>query len=135
MLLGYITVGTNDLAAATKFYDKLFAKINVGRIMPELEEQGFIVWAKDMESTGFCVTRPYNGEKATAGNGQMSAITAESTENVKALHALALEMGGQCEGQPGHRGNGFYAAYFRDLDGNKLNAYTLIDNNHPEYNS
>lgn len=127
MLLGYITLGTNDLAAATKFYDKLFAKINVGRIMPELEAQGFIVWAKDMASTGFSITKPYNGEPATVGNGSMAALSVSDPETVQALYDLAIEMGGQCEGEPGHRGGGFYAAYFRDLDGNKLNAYCMIE--------
>ena len=125
MLLGYITLGTNDLDASSKFYDKLFAEINGKRIMEDLESQGFIVWATEMNSTGFSVCKPHNGEKATAGNGSMAALDAGSPEKVDALYKLAISMGATCEGKPGDRGNGFYAAYFRDLDGNKLNAYHM----------
>ncbi len=125
MLLGYITLGTNDLDAASKFYDKLFAEINGKRIMEELESQGFIVWASDMQGTGFSICRPHNGEAATAGNGNMAALNAGSIEKVNALYDLAISMGATCEGKPGDRGDGFYAAYFRDLDGNKLNAYFM----------
>ncbi len=82
MLLGYITLGTNDLDAASKFYDKLFAEINGKRIMEDLESQGFIVWATEMATTGFSICRPHNGEAATAGNGNMSALDAGSPEKV-----------------------------------------------------
>ncbi|WP_154223008.1 VOC family protein [Marinicella rhabdoformis] len=125
MLIGYITLGTNDLDAASKFYDKLFEEINGKRIMEELEAQGFIVWASDMDSTGFAVCKPHNGKAATAGNGNMTALSAGSIEKVDAIYNTAIRLGGTCEGKPGDRGNGFYGAYFRDLDGNKLNAYYM----------
>lgn len=125
-MLGYITLGTNDLDASARFYDSLFAEINVGRIMEGSEEQGFIVWAKDNESTGFSILKPYDGNPAQPGNGHMAAISAGTPEKVAALYNKALELGGTCEGKPGDRGGGFYAAYFRDLDGNKLNAYCVI---------
>ncbi len=126
-MLGYIIVGTNDLAAASRFYDSLFAEINVNRIMPESEAHGYIVWAKDMESTAFTVMRPHDGKAAEPGNGHMAALTVTDAHQVKALYNKAIAMGGTCEGPPGDRGNGFYAAYFRDLDGNKLNAYCMIN--------
>ncbi|TDR23695.1 VOC family protein [Marinicella litoralis] len=126
-MLGYITLGTNDLDASSRFYDSLFAEINVERIMHGSEEHGYVVWAKDQESTGFSILKPFNGEPAQPGNGNMAALSADSPEKVKALYNKALELGGTCEGQPGDRGNGFYAAYFRDLDGNKLNAYCMIE--------
>ncbi len=131
-MLGYITLGTNDLDAAAKFYDSLFAQINVGRIMPGSQKHGYVVWAKDNESTGFSVMKPFDGKPAQPGNGHMAAISAGTTEKVQALYNKAIELGGSCEGKPGDRGNGFYAAYFRDLDGNKLNAYCIIETNKPK---
>ena len=122
-MLGYITLGTNNLDAASRFYDSLFAQINVKRIMAGSEEHGYIVWAKDHVSTGFSIIKPHNKQPATPGNGNMAAIAAGSAEQVNALYQKAIELGGTCEGEPGDRGNGFYAAYFRDLDGNKINAY------------
>jgi len=116
------------LDALSEFYDSLFAEINVKRIMPGSEEHGYVVWAKDETATGFSIIRPFNGEPATAGNGNMAAISAGTPELVKALYHKALETGGRCEGQPGDRGNGFYAAYFRDPEGNKLNAYCMTTN-------
>jgi len=126
-MLGYITLGTKDLEAASRFYDSLFKEINVGRIMAGSEEHGYVVWAKDMESTGFSILKPFDGKAAQPGNGNMAAISASSAEKVQALYNKAIELGGRCEGKPGDRGNGFYAAYFRDLDGNKLNAYCMAN--------
>lgn len=125
-MLGYITVGTNDLNASSRFYDNLFKQINVERIMKGSEEHGYIVWAKDNESVGFSILQPYNGQSAEPGNGHMAAISATDADQVNAVYNKAIELGGTCEGPPGDRGNGFYAAYFRDLDGNKLNAYCMI---------
>jgi predicted lactoylglutathione lyase len=67
--------------------------------------------------------RPFDGQDATVGNGVMVALDAKDTAQVDRLHAIALASGGTCEGPPGPRGEGFYAGYFRDPDGNKLNAF------------
>ena len=69
---------------------------------------------------------PYDGKPATVGNGTMVAIVVDSPDKVHALHAKALELGGANEGDPGPRGGSFYAGYFRDLDGNKLNAFCMV---------
>jgi predicted lactoylglutathione lyase len=72
------------------------------------------------------VLTPFDGKPATVGNGVMVALYVDSRAKVDALHARALELGGSDEGAPGPRGDsGFYAGYFRDLDGNKLNAFTM----------
>ncbi|MBB4185777.1 VOC family protein [Sinorhizobium terangae] len=118
-LLGHAVVGTNDLATAANFYDKLFALFGVGRI---LEQPGRAIY---FGTTGleFGVTNPYNGKDATIGNGNMVALSARSRAHVDEVHALALKLGGTDEGKPGPRGpneDGPYCAYFRDLDGNKL---------------
>ena len=78
------------------------------------------------KSPALSVTVPFDGKPATVGNGVMVALVMDSTDKVDALHAKALELGGTDEGAPGPRGDGFYAAYFRDLDGNKLNAFCMV---------
>ena len=74
---------------------------------------------------GFSITRPFDGNAATVGNGVMIAIQMPSTDAVDSFYAKAMELGGSDEGAPGPRGDGFYAGYFRDLDGNKLNAFHM----------
>jgi len=122
-MIGYVTLGTNDLEKAAAFYDELFGVIGAGRFM---ETEQFIAWASAPDQPGMSVTKPYDGNAATVGNGTMVALAVDSREKVKALHAKALELGGKDEGAPGPRGDsGFYAGYFRDLDGNKLNAFCM----------
>jgi catechol 2,3-dioxygenase-like lactoylglutathione lyase family enzyme len=119
-MIGYVTLGTNDLARAAVFYDTLLAEIGAKRMM---EGEGFIAWASSQDKPGLGVTRPFDSKPATVGNGVMVAIEAESAAKVDALHRKALQLGGTDEGAPGQRGPGFYAGYFRDLDGNKLNFF------------
>ncbi len=121
-MIGYVTLGTNRFDEAAKFYDELFATIGAGRL---LESDRFIAWGTGMKSPAVSITRPHDGEPATVGNGVMVALVMDSTEKVDAIHAKALELGGTDEGAPGPRGEQFYAGYFRDLDGNKLNAFCL----------
>jgi predicted lactoylglutathione lyase len=122
-MIGYVTLGTNDLEKAVAFYDGLFAVIGAGRFM---ETDTFIAWAVKPGQPAVSVTKPFDGKKATVGNGTMVALAVDSQEKVKAVHAKALELGGTDEGAPGPRGDsGFYAGYFRDLDGNKLNAFYM----------
>lgn len=121
-MIGYVTVGTNDLARAASFYDALLAEIGARRTM---DFDGFIVWSTGPKAPGLALTRPYDGKAATVGNGMMVAIAAGSKEKVDALHRKALALGGRDEGAPGPRSETFYAAYFRDLDGNKLNAFCM----------
>ncbi len=122
-MIGYVTLGTNDLERAAAFYDELFSLIGAGRFM---EMDGFIAWAVSPGKPAVSLTKPYDGKPATVGNGVMVALAMQSTDQVDALHAKALELGGVDEGAPGPRGDsGFYAGYFRDLDGNKLNAFCM----------
>jgi catechol 2,3-dioxygenase-like lactoylglutathione lyase family enzyme len=119
-MIGYVTLGTNDLVRAAAFYDTLLGEIGAKRMM---EGEGFIAWASSQDKPGIGITRPFDKKPATVGNGVMVAIEAPSAEKVDALHRKALELGGTDEGAPGQRGPGFYAGYFRDLDGNKLNFF------------
>jgi catechol 2,3-dioxygenase-like lactoylglutathione lyase family enzyme len=121
-MIGYVTLGTNRYDEAAKFYDELFAVIGAGRLY---EADRFIAWGTGMTSPAVSIARPYDGKPATVGNGVMVALVMDSTDKVDAIHAKALELGGTDEGAPGPRGEGFYAGYFRDLDGNKLNAFCM----------
>ena len=121
-MIGYVTLGTNRYDEAAQFYDELFAVIGAGRI---LESDSFIAWGTGMTSPALSVTKPHDGKPATVGNGVMVALAMNSPEKVDAMHAKALELGGTDEGAPGPRGERFYAGYFRDLDGNKLNAFCM----------
>jgi predicted lactoylglutathione lyase len=119
-MIGYVTLGTNDLQRAAAFYDALLAVIGAKRVM---ENDKFIAWSTASDKPGIALTKPFDGKPATVGNGTMVALGVGSPEIVKALLAKALELGGKDEGAPGERYDGFYAAYFRDPDGNKLNAH------------
>ena len=122
-MIGYVTLGTNDLDRAAKFYDELLGTLGAGRFM---EMDTFIAWAVEPSAPSIAVTKPFNEEASTVGNGVMVAIVLDSTDKVDAFHAKALELGAADEGAPGPRGEGgFYAGYFRDLDGNKLNAFCI----------
>ncbi len=121
-MIGYIMLGSNDLARAAAFYDALMAEFGAGRFM---EEDSFVAWATPAGQPALCVRRPYDGNPATVGNGVMVALAANSPERVDAIHARALELGASDEGAPGARGQGFYAGYFRDPDGNKLNVFCM----------
>jgi catechol 2,3-dioxygenase-like lactoylglutathione lyase family enzyme len=125
-MIGYVTVGTDDLPAATAFFDALFNIIDVPRLM---EDPGhYVAWGTSYDQPGIAVTIPWNKRQATPGNGTMVALAMKSKEQVDAVYAKALALGGTDEGAPGPRaeaGPNFYAAYFRDLDGNKFNAFCM----------
>ncbi len=121
-MIGYVTLGTNDLARAAAFYDAIASDIGVGRMM---DFEKFIAWGAPGGGAGIAATLPHDGQHATVGNGVMVAFEAKDKAQVDRLHAIALAHGGSDEGAPGPRGEGFYAAYFRDPDGNKLNAFVM----------
>jgi predicted lactoylglutathione lyase len=119
-MIGYINLGTNKLAAAARFYDAIAADFGIGRIA---ESPTSIAWDAPNGISGICLSKPFDGQPATPGNGVMIGLAAKDQAQVDRLYALALAHGGTDEGAPGPRGEGFYAAYFRDPDGNKLQAF------------
>ena len=121
-MIGYVTLGTNDLPRAVAFYDALLAGRGAKRMM---ETDQFVAWSVTPEQPGLGVTKPFDKKPATVGNGVMVALAARSKSEVDELHRKALRLGGTDEGAPGPRGEGFYAGYFRDLDGNKLNCFCM----------
>jgi len=124
-MIGYVVLGTNDLPRAATFYDALLGEIGLTRQM-DFGERGY-AWGKNLDAVMLCIMRPFDGKLASVGNGTMTAIGVDSRDEVERIHAKALELGGEDEGAPGLRadgGDGFYAAYFRDLDGHKLDVFT-----------
>ena len=122
-MIGYVTLGTNDLPRAATFYDAIAKHFGVGRMM---EFDTFIAWGEMGGAPGVAATLPFNEQAATAGNGTMVALQVDRPEQVQAVYDTALSHGGSDEGPPGPRGDdGFYAGYFRDPDGNKLNVFCM----------
>jgi predicted lactoylglutathione lyase len=121
-MIGYVTLGTNNLPRAAKFYDALLGAIGAKRMM---ESERFIAWSANPQQAGLGLISPFDGKPATVGNGVMVALVVDSKDKVDTLYKKAMELGATDEGKPGARGEGFYAAYFRDLDGNKLNFFFM----------
>ncbi|MEA3053310.1 MAG: hypothetical protein QOG72_2213 [Sphingomonadales bacterium] len=126
-MIGYVTLGTDDLERSRGFYDALFGEIGASRLMEM--ESGFTLYGAGWGQPGVAVTRPHNGEPARAGNGNMVSLVMDTREKVDRIYRKALELGGSDEGPPGVRGEegerAFYGAYFRDPDGNKLCAFRI----------
>ncbi len=123
-MIGYVTLGVTDIPRAAKFYDTLAEALGYGRMMGS-EDEGFIAWGSS-EAAGLGILKPFDGNPMSVGNGVMVALQAKDAAQVRRLYDLALANGGTDEGAPGPRGDGgFYAGYFRDLDGNKLNAFSM----------
>jgi catechol 2,3-dioxygenase-like lactoylglutathione lyase family enzyme len=120
-MIGYVTLGTNDLARAIAFYDALFAEMGVQRF---IATDGFAYWGKRRGLGMLAVYKPNDGRPATVGNGVMVALPVRSRDRVEHAHRKALALGAPDEGAPGPRGENFYGAYFRDPDGNKLCVFT-----------
>ena len=121
-MVGYVTIGASDFDRSLAYYEALLATIGAKRLA---EFDGFVLIGRSMSEACIAVVRPFDGKPQSVGNGMMVALQLDSNEQVDALHAKALELGGSDEGAPGDRGGIFYAAYFRDLDGNKLAAFKL----------
>ena len=121
-MIGYVTLGTNDLARGARFYDALLAEVGAKRVM---EFDRGIAWGTSMSAPGLGLIQPFDGKPATVGNGVMVALAVVSEAKAAGIYTRALELGGTDEGPAGPRGDGFYAGYFRDLDGNKLNVFCM----------
>lgn len=119
-MIGYVTLGTNDLSRASAFYDALLAEIGAKRLY---DFGRSIAWGVSMDKPGLAVGLPFDGKPATVGNGVMVALAVDSPATVDRVWKKAIDLGGGDEGAAGPRGEGFYAGYFRDLDGNKLSVY------------
>ena len=122
-MIGYVTLGSNDMEKGKAFYDAVLAELGGKRAMTIEDKMQF--WANDagMPMVGIC--KPFDGAAAKPGNGAMTALFAPSTALVDKTYAKAIASGGTDEGAPGPRGDTFYGAYFRDLDGNKVCVFNM----------
>ncbi len=121
-MIGYVTLGTNDLPRAAAYYDALLAEVGAKRMMDF--GRGY-AWGVSMEAPMLGIMKPFDGQAASAGNGAMVAFAVATRADVDRVYAKAMALGSKDEGPAGPRGEGFYAGYFRDLDGNKLNVFCM----------
>lgn len=121
-MIGYVTLGTNDMAKAGAFYDELLGAMGAKRMM---EMDTFIAWTTGPDTPAISIAKPFDGNAATVGNGVMVALACDKPETVDRLYNKAIELGAKDEGPAGPRGDSFYGGYFRDLDGNKLNFFCM----------
>lgn len=119
-MIGYVCIGTNDLARAARFYDELTAVLGAKRYG---ETERYIGWGRSPDDSLLLLIKPLDGKAATVGNGSMVSLLADSKAQVDAVYKKAMALGAQDEGAAGARSPDFYAAYFRDLEGNKLAVY------------
>ncbi len=125
-VIGFVMVGTNDLKKSSKFYDAVLPHLGLKKVT--ITER-YIAYShgSDDNHVKFYITKPHNKEDATAGNGTMVALSAETKEAVDKFHATALKNGATDEGKPGKRSDGNYYGYIRDVDGNKITARCVVN--------
>ena len=121
-MIGYVTLGTNDLERAAGFYDQLLAELGGKRVM---QNPGKLIGWSNGKGAAIVLITPHDGGKASVGNGGMAALGAASQADVERVYNKAISLGARDEGEPGPRTPTFYAAYFRDPDGNKLNVHCI----------
>jgi uncharacterized glyoxalase superfamily protein PhnB len=117
-MINYVMVGTNRFPEAIAFYEALLTEMGATRAYATERNVG---WGWGIGTPMFIVTKPFDQQQATIGNGSMVAFDVETADLVDALHSKALALGGSSEGDPGPRGGHLYVGYCRDLDGNKFN--------------
>lgn len=127
-MIGYVTLGTDDLDRARSYFDALLGTIGGKELMRIDDETGFTMYGTAMNQPAIVLIKPFDQAPAHPGNGNMTAIPFSSKDQVDAFHAKALALGGTDEGAPDYRGDpslGYYFAYFRDPDGHKFAAFNV----------
>lgn len=123
IMFSHTSLGTNDLEKAETFYEAILPALGGKKFF---SNERTVFWEFAETQTKFSVFLPFNGEPATVGNGSMVAFSMKTNEDIDNLHAQALSLGATSDGDPGERGEGqYYAAYFRDLDGNKIGIFVM----------
>lgn len=123
-VLSHVSLGTNDYPTAKVFYDAVLATLQIRCVM---DFEGGAGYGRAFPE--FWIQRPHDGQAASVGNGVHVSFLANSIDEVKAFHAKALALGAKDDGPPGYRkeySDDYYAAFVRDLDGNKIEAMLLV---------
>lgn len=123
-VLSHVSLGTNDYPAAKAFYDAVLATLQIGCVMDFPGAAGY-----GRKFPEFWIQAPHDGQRASVGNGVHVSFLANSIDEVRAFHAKALALGGKDDGAPGYRkeyDDKYYAAFVRDLDGNKVEAMLMV---------
>jgi catechol 2,3-dioxygenase-like lactoylglutathione lyase family enzyme len=123
-VISHVSLGTNDYDRAKPFYDAVLATLQIGCVMDFPGGAGY-----GRKFPEFWIQAPHDGGRASVGNGVHVSFLANSVEEVKAFHAKAIELGGKDDGAPGYRPEyteNYYAAFVRDLDGNKIEAMLMV---------
>jgi catechol 2,3-dioxygenase-like lactoylglutathione lyase family enzyme len=124
-VISHVSLGTNDYPRAKAFYDAVLATLQIGCVMDFPGGAGY-----GRAFPEFWIQSPHDGGRASAGNGVHVSFLANTINEVEAFHAKALQLGGQDEGAPGYRPEytpRYYAAFVRDLDGNKIEAMLMVE--------
>ena len=124
-MIGYITIGSNDLSASSVFYDELLKTLGSERAYTL---KNMIAYGFGPQRPMLVITVPNDGQPATHGNGTMIALMARDEGHVDVIHALAVRLGAQNEGTPSSHEGQFYGGYFKDMDGNKLCIFVMQNN-------
>lgn len=128
-MIGYVTLGTNNIERARNFYSDIMNDLGAKELMRMDEFNGFTMYGVDFGQPSIAITGPFDGKPHEVGNGHMTAIIVKGRDMVDNMHAKVLALGGKDEGAPGLRGDegdtAFYGAYCRDLDGNKLCFFNI----------
>ncbi|WP_418642174.1 VOC family protein [Vibrio chaetopteri] len=122
MILNHVSVGVKNIESAVNFYDAVLETLSINRT--HLIEGVAAAYGTNFE---FWVGLPSEGH-ASNGNGTHIAFNACNREAVDNFYAIAVKLGAICEGKPGFRpeyGESYYAAFVRDLDGNKIEAVSM----------
>ena len=124
-VLSHVSLGTNDYPRAKAFYDAVLATLQIKCLM---DFEGGAGYGRKFPE--FWIQRPFDGQAASVGNGVHISFLANSVDEVQAFHAKALQLGGRDDGPPGYRkeySDNYYAAFVRDLDGNKIEAMLMVE--------
>jgi catechol 2,3-dioxygenase-like lactoylglutathione lyase family enzyme len=123
-VIDHVSIAVRDLAAATRFYEAVLAPLGMTRLETRPATVGF-----GKSYPEFWLNLRKDMATASPGSGAHVCLRARSTDMIDAFHVAALAAGGTSDGAPGlrpHHGDGYYAAFIRDADGNRIEAVTFV---------
>jgi catechol 2,3-dioxygenase-like lactoylglutathione lyase family enzyme len=123
-MIDHISVAVRDLGASARFYQAVLGAIGYQKLVVRPRTIGF-----GKSYPEFWLNLRASLASVDPDSGTHAALRVRTSELVDAFHAAALAAGGSCDGAPGLRpqhGEGYYAAFIRDPDGNRVEAVTFL---------